>query len=156
MSEEDDLGRAAEAYWKRIGNIGDSKATSDPSKTRAPKRKTERPNMPEDSDPTDPLALIVQALRENADAIQAMEAEFKAARLAMAETERKMSLQADTNSAEMRSLILAVQNLTVSQARLERLKSDRYIWVLGGVMIGAALASFALTELPLMWRQIFG
>jgi hypothetical protein len=112
--------------------------------------------MPEDSDPTDPLALIVQALRENADAIQAMEAEFKAARLSMAETERKISLRADANSAEMRSLTLAVQNLTVSQATLERLKSDRYIWVLGAAMIGAALASFALTELPLMWRQIFG
>ena len=112
--------------------------------------------MPENSDPTDPLALIVQALRENADAIQAMEAEFKAARLAMTETERKMSIQADTNSAEMRSLILAVQNLTTSQATLERLKSERYIWVLGGLLIGVALASFALTELPLMWRQIFG
>lgn len=156
MSEEDDLGRAAEAYWMRLRKIGESKAIDGPPKTRTPKRKTERPNMPENSDPTDPLALIVQALRENADAIQAMEAEFKAARLAMTETERKMSIQADTNSAEMRSLILAVQNLTTSQATLERLKSERYIWVLGGLLIGVALASFALTELPLMWRQIFG
>ncbi|OYV33517.1 MAG: hypothetical protein B7Z80_23785 [Rhodospirillales bacterium 20-64-7] len=83
--------------------------------------------MPDDSDPTNPLPLIVQALRVNADATQALAAELQMARQTTAEAERKMAMRANTTSAEIRSLALAVQNLTASQAALERLKSDRYI-----------------------------
>lgn len=150
MSEDDDLGKAAEAYWKRLIEAGGHK------ETHLPKRKAAKGKMPEDSDSTDPVVLIVQTVLDNVEVTKELVTESKTARLAMAETERKMSLRADTASAEMRSLTLAVQNFTASQAAIERLKSDRYIWVLGGAMIGAALASFALTELPLMWRQIFG
>jgi hypothetical protein len=112
--------------------------------------------MPEDSDPTNPLALIVQALRVNADVTQAMEAESRAARLTMAEAERKMSLRADTASAEMRSLTVAVQNLAASEETIQRLETERYLWVLGGAILGAVLASVALTGLPPLWQLIFG
>lgn len=112
--------------------------------------------MPDEPDPTDPLALIVEALRENADTTQAMEAESRAARLAMAEAERKMNLRADTTSAEMGSLTRAVQDLTTSQNTIRRLKSERYIWTFGGALIGAVLTSFAISDLPLIWQHFFG
>ena len=112
--------------------------------------------MPDEPDPTDPLALIVEALRENADTTRAMEAESRAARLAMAEAECKMNLRADTTSAEMRSLTRAVQDLTTSQNTIRRLKSDRYIWAAGGAIIGVVLTSFAISDLPLIWQHFFG
>lgn len=142
-ANSDDHDESSSAYWLQLGAEGASK-------------KAGQPVMPEESDPADPLALIVQALRDNADAVREMAAESVAARQAMTEATRGTALRADAASAEMRSLTLAVQNLTASQSTLERLKSDRYLWGLGGAMIGAVLTGILLTELPVIWRQIFG
>jgi hypothetical protein len=121
-----------------------------------PEQEIRMPEMAGETDPNDPLALIVRALRENADATDILTADSQAARQAMAEAERKMALRADTASAEMRSLTLAVQQLTDGRAAVRRLKAARVVWGCGGLILGAVLTSVVLTELPLWWRQIFG
>jgi hypothetical protein len=155
MSEDSDRERDREIteFWMQVAARG---TPDDGPHAPRPRRRGRKVEMPNEPDPTDPLALIVEALRENADATQTMEAESRAARLAMAEAERKMNLRADTTSAEMRSLTRAVQDLTTSQNTIRRLKSDRYIWAAGGAIIGAALTSFAISDLPQIWQHFFG
>jgi hypothetical protein len=150
MSDDNDLNRVAEAYWMQLAERGAARQSN------IPRRRARKPEIPEDSDSTDPTILIVRTLLDNVDVTQELVAESQTARQAMAETERRMAQRADTASTEMRTLTLAVQNLTTSQAALERLRSDRYIWVFGGMMIGAVLGCLAMTTLPEIWQKFFG
>lgn len=111
---------------------------------------------PDNADSTDPLALIVEAIRDNSDAIKAAAAEMGIARQTMAESERKIALRADMASSEMRSLTMAVQQLTAREDTIRRLRGARWVWGVGGLMVGAVLTSVAVNDLPIWWHQIFG
>lgn len=151
--EESDSNWSAKGYIQSMVEVA-QKAEREAARSRRQPRRKLAPL--EEPDLTDPLALIVEAIRDNSDAIKAATTEMTAARNAMAEAERKAGLRANATAVEMHSLTSAVQILTVSQSALERLKSDRYMWVLGGVMIGAVLASIALNDIPILWQRLFG
>lgn len=112
--------------------------------------------MPDEADPTDPVAVIAGTVLKNVAITKELVAESHVARQALAETERKMILRADTASAEMRSLTLAVQQLTAREETIRRLRGTRWVWGFAGLMLGAVLTSVAVNELPIWWRQLFG
>ena len=112
--------------------------------------------MPDEADPTDPVAVIAGTVLKNVAITKELVAEWQVARLALAEAERKMALRADTASAEMRSLTLAVQQLTSREETIRRLRGTRWVWGFAGLILGAVLTSVAVNELPMWWHQIFG
>jgi hypothetical protein len=156
MGGDDDHDRKAAAYWTGLAKAGAQKSQSKPRRSKATSGTMPDENKPESTDTTDPLALIVEAIRDNSDAIKAAAAEMGIARQTMAEAERKIALRADTASSEMRSLTLAVQQLTAREDTIRRLRAARWLWGVGGLMVGAVLTSVAVNELPRWWRQIFG
>ncbi len=112
--------------------------------------------MSDDADSTDPVAVIAGTVLKNVAITKELVAESQTARQALAETERKMTLRADTVSAEMRSLTLAVQQLTAREETIRRLRGARWVWGFAGLILGALLTSVAVNDLPIWWRQIFG
>lgn len=124
--------------------------------TEPPPENTGATDMPDETDPTDPVAVIAGTVLKNVAITKELVDESQTARRALAETERKMILRADTTSAEMRSLTLAVQQLTAREETIRRLHSARWVWGFAGLILGAVLTSVALNDLPIWWRQIFG
>ena len=124
--------------------------------TEPPQENTGAPNMHDEADPTDPVAVIAGTVLQNVAITKELVAESQVARQALAETERKMALRADTTSAEMRSLTLAVQQLTAREEAIRRLRGARWVWGFIGLILGAVLTSVAVNELPVWWRQLFG
>ncbi len=169
---ESDHDKAAEAYWMEVAARG--AASLPPSRyarrrTRAGKISdaagdagTEPPpntgvsDMPNEADPTDPVAVIAGTVLKNVAITKELVVESQMARQALAETERKMALCADSASAELRSLTLAVQQLTSREETIRRLRGTRWVWGFIGLILGAVLTSVAVNELPMWWRQIFG
>lgn len=144
-TDNNDQGDPAEAYWQRLRAAGMPK----------PKAKPGKPKMPEQAkeiDSTDPLALIVEAIRDNSDAITAAVTEMAAARHVMAEAERKAALYADAMSADLRSNTLALQQLTAGQDKIATAENARYWWGLGGFVGGMVI----LESLSLLWQHVFG
>lgn len=157
MSGNDDLDRSAAAYWMSLAKAGAQKSPQPkPRRHKATGGAMPDESEPDNADSTDPLALIVEAIRDNSDAIKAAAAEMGIARQTMAESERKIALRADTASSEMRSLTLAVQQFTAREDTIRRLRGARWVWGVGGLMVGAVLTSLVLNELPMWWRQFFG
>lgn len=153
MSEEaQDPDWSAKAYIQRMVEAG-QKAEREAARSR---RRQKGLVALEESDPTNPLALIVEAIRDNSDAIKAAAAEMGIVRQTMAESERKIALRADNASSEIRSLTLAVQQLTAREDTIRRLRGARWVWGCIGLILGAVLTSVVLNELPMWWRQIFG
>ena len=170
---ESDLDKAAGAYWTDVAARGT--AGLPPSRyARRPVRAcrmrdgageagTEPPpenmgatDMPDEADPTDPVAVIAGTVLKNVAITKELVAESQTARQALAETERKMALRADTASAELRSLTLTVQQFTAREETIRRLRAARWVWGFAGLMLGALLTSVATNELPIWWHQIFG
>lgn len=170
---ESDLDKAAEAYWMNVAARG--AASLPPSRyarrraqaakipdragdagTEPSAENTGAPNMPDEADSTDPVAVIAGTVLKNVAITKELVAESQVARQALAETERKMALRADTASAEMRSLTLAVQQLTAREDTIRRLHGTRWVWGFAGLILGAVLTSVAVNELPIWWRQLFG
>ena len=112
--------------------------------------------MSDDTDSTDPVAVIAGTVLKNVAITKELVAESQTARQALAETERKMALRADTASAELRSLTLTVQQFTAREETIRRLRAARWVWGFAGLMLGALLTSVATNELPIWWHQIFG
>lgn len=170
---ESDLDKAAEAMWLELAARG---AASDPpsrytrrrprsgkmsdraggTETEPPPENTGAPDMSDDTDPTDPVAVIAGTVLKNVAITKELVAESQTARQALAETERKMALRADTASAELRSLTLTVQQFTAREDAIRRLRAARWVWGFAGLILGAVLTSVATNELPIWWHQIFG
>lgn len=170
---ESDHDKAAEAYWMELAAKG--AASLPPSRHARRRARTEKmpdlagdagtepaaentgaTDMPDEADPTDPVAVIAGTVLKNVAITKELVAESQVARQALAETERKMILRADTASAEMRSLTLAVQQLTAREETIRRLRGARWVWGFVGLILGAVLTSVAVNEVPMWWRQIFG
>jgi hypothetical protein len=168
--------KAAEAYWQEVAAQG--AASLPPSRyarrrsragkvtnavgdagTEPPQANTGISDMPDEADPTDPtdpVVVIAGTVLKNVAITKELVAESQTTRQALAETERKMALRTDTASAELRSLTLAVQQLTAREETILRLRAARWVWGFAGLILGAVLTSVAVTELPMWWRQIFG
>ena len=170
---ESDLDKAAGAYWMDVAARGAAslppsrharrraRASRMPGRaedagTEPPPENTGAPEMSDDADSTDPVAVIAGTVLKNVAITKELVAESQTARQALAETERKMTLRADTVSAEMRSLTLAVQQLTAREETIRRLRGARWVWGFAGLILGALLTSVAVNDLPIWWRQIFG
>lgn len=138
----------------RAGKIPDRASGS--VEAEPPQEHTGVSDMPDEADPTDPVAVIAGTVLKNVAITKELAAEWQMARQALAEAERKMALRADTASAEMRSLTLAVQQLTSREETIRRLRGTRWVWGFIGLILGAVLTSVAVNELPMWWRQIFG
>ena len=170
---ESDLDKAAGAYWMEVAARG--AANLPPSRyarrraqaAKMPDRaadagkeplleSTGATDMPDEADSTDPVAVIAGTVLKNVAITKELVAESQVARQALAETERKMILRADTASAEMRSLTLAVQQLTAREETIRRLHGARWVWGFVGLILGAVLTSVAVNELPIWWRQLVG
>jgi hypothetical protein len=107
-------------------------------------------------DSTDALAVIVKAIGNNSDYIKAAAAEMTAARLAIAESEKQHALRANTMARDMSTVTHAVNQLIASEAAKKRRRADWIFCVLAGVVIGIVLAAFAILDLPMLWRNLFG
>lgn len=169
---DSDDDKAAEAYWMEVAARGAANLPPSRYARRRPRAGkisdaagdagTEPPpntgvsDMPNEADPTDPVAVIAGTVLKNVAITKELVAEWQVARLALAEAERKMALRADTASAEMRSLTLAVQQLTSREETIRRLRGTRWVWGFAGLILGAVLTSVAVNELPMWWHQIFG
>ena len=170
---DSDHDKAAEAYWTEVAERGAAKSPpsryarrraragkmlgrAEGAETDPPQENIGATDMPDETDLTDPVAVIAGTVLKNVAITKELVAESQVARQALAETERKMVLRADTASAEMRSLTLAVQQLTAREETIRRLHSARWVWGFAGLILGAVLTSVAVNELPIWWRQIFG
>ncbi|MDE8347792.1 MAG: hypothetical protein POH28_16700 [Acidocella sp.] len=105
---------------------------------------------------TDPLVLIVEAIGDNSNAIKAATAEMTAARLAIAESEKQHALRAGAMAGDMSTVTHAMNQLIASEASKKQRRSDWIFCILAGVVIGIVLAAFAILDLPMLWRNLFG
>jgi type II secretory pathway component PulL len=158
-----EIDRSAAEYWKSLAAKGGG--TSDPAGALSPraqrwqKLKGAQALAPIEDDSggsTDPLVLIVEAIRENSDAIKAATAEMTAARLAMVASETQHAQRANTMARDMSTVTHAVNQLTASETAKKQRRSDWMFCVLAGVVIGVILAAFAILDLPMLWHNLFG
>jgi hypothetical protein len=151
---DDELNHAATEYWQSV-----AKGAGEPElKTqRREKRTTALAAIETDTaDSTDPLVLIVQAIRENSDVIKAATAEMTAARLAMAESERRHDQRASAMASDMSVVTFSVKQLTTSEDDRKERQSVWMLCIFGGFVLGTLLAAFAIFTLPTLWHNLFG
>jgi methyl-accepting chemotaxis protein len=154
--------RAAAEYWTNLASK-ESAGTNDQAVEFQPRGQRKREGTdalaPIEDDPggsTDPLVLIVEAIGDNSNAIKAATAEMTAARLAIAESEKQHALRAGAMARDMSTVTHAMNQLTASEAAKKQRRSDWIFCVLAGVVIGIVLAAFAILDLPMLWRNLFG
>jgi hypothetical protein len=154
--------RAAAEYWANLAATGgagihDSAGGFQSRGQQKPEGIEALAPIEDDSgDSTDALAVIVKAIGNNSDYIKAAAAEMTAARLAIAESEKQHALRANTMARDMSTVTHAVNQLIASEAAKKRRRADWIFCVLAGVVIGIVLAAFAILDLPMLWRNLFG
>jgi methyl-accepting chemotaxis protein len=154
--------RAAAEYWANLaakGGAGTHDQASEFQPRAQRKREGREALAPIEDDPggsTDPLVLIVEAISDNSNAIKAAAAEMTAARLAIAESEKQHALRAGAIARDMSTVTHAVNQLIASEASKKQRRSDWIFCILAGVVIGIVLSAFAIIDLPMLWRNLFG
>jgi hypothetical protein len=154
--------RAAAEYWTNLAAKGsaDIHDPADGFQSRGQQKpegiEALAPIEDDSGDSTDALAVIVKAIGNNSDYIKAAAAEMTAARLAIAESEKQHALRANTMARDMSTVTHAVNQLIASEASKKQRRSDWIFCVLAGVVIGIVLAAFAILDLPMLWRNLFG
>jgi hypothetical protein len=155
------LRQAGTDYWS--GLAAKAKPNTDFSdfhgRGRRPRRQPTETDMAKspsppatDSDDINPLALIVEALRENTDATQAALAEAKATRQTMAESDQLAKRLADTAAGTMSRVIMTMEMATVSQAELDRAKTHNFYWGVAGFAAGMIILGSGIIS----WQHTFG
>jgi hypothetical protein len=159
---EGERDRAAAEYWTNLAANGGA-GTHDQAggfQSRGQQKpegiEALAPIEDDSGDSTDALAVIVKAIGNNSDYIKAAAAEMTAARLAIAESEKQHALRANTMARDMSTVTHAVNQLIASEAAKKRRRADWIFCVLAGVVIGIVLAAFAILDLPMLWRNLFG
>ncbi|MDE8347260.1 MAG: hypothetical protein POH28_13980 [Acidocella sp.] len=154
--------RAAAEYWTNLAAKGGA-GTHDPAGEFQPhgqrKREGTEALAPIEDDlggSTDPLVLIVEAIGDNSNAIKAATAEMTAARRAIAESGKQHALRAGAMARDMSTVTHAVNQLIASEASKKQRRSDWIFCLIAGVVIGIVLAAFAILDLPMLWRNLFG
>lgn len=160
-SDGERLSFEAGEYWSSVaakGQTGSSFSgySSNGRRSHRRSRETEMTNSPSppasiNPEETDPVILIIDALRKSTDANQAALAEAKATRQDIAESNLKAKDLADKAADNMRILNTTVQNFTASQTELDRVKSHNFYWGLGGFI----LSMVVLEALIITWQHIF-
>ncbi|OYV58758.1 MAG: hypothetical protein B7Z71_09510 [Acidocella sp. 21-58-7] len=161
-SDGERLSFEAGEYWSSVAAKGQtgssfSKYTSNGRRSRRQSRETEITNPPSppavvDPEETDPVILIIDALRKSSDANQAALAEARATRQDIAESDRKVKNLADTSVDNMRMVNTKIQNFTVNQTELNRAKSHNVYWGIGGFILGMVVLEAAM----IAWQHLFG
>jgi hypothetical protein len=159
---ETERDRAAAEYWLNLAAKG-SAGTHDQAggfQSRGQQKpegiEALAPIGDDPGDSTDALAVIVKAIGNNSDYIKAAAAEMTAVRLAIAESEKQHALRANTMARDMSTVTHAVNQLIASEASKKQRRSDWIFCILAGVVIGIVLAAFAILDLPMLWRNLFG
>lgn len=150
------LSRQASEYWRRLA----AKPSGDSNWPEQNQRQPRQTEMPESTSPlpdidpqeTDPVILILDALRKSTDANQAALAEARATRQDIAESDRQAKRLADTAANNMRMLNMAVENLTAGKNEIDRLKAQNLIWAAAGFVAGMILLEIGI----LTWQHMFG
>lgn len=142
----------AGAYWQLLAGQVDARQAAGPHRRPEMPDLPKKADLPENLDITDPTVAIVQTLLDNVAITKELKDESEAARRAMADSMRKTALQADTMSADMRSVTIALQRLAGQQPA----KWDRYIWAGVGFVLGVVVTDASFTTFPALWHQLFG
>jgi hypothetical protein len=158
---EGERDRAAAEYWTNLaagapGNHGQAGAL-EPRGQRRQKRTQALATIEDDTGgSTDALALIVEAIRENSDAIKAATAEMTATRLAMGDSEQRHEKRGSILERDNTALIKAVNRLTASDDAIQSAKAERYVWAIAGALAAAMLVTAGFLDGPGLWHYVFG
>jgi len=108
------------------------------------------------TDDTDPLALIVAALRAATDAAQ--EAAIAAKRAAIAATDAKDAVDDPTDglAKKISAVEAALIDLTTNREALQQARADRYFWAVMSFMIGIPAGVGIVSYGPPLWQRLFG
>jgi hypothetical protein len=161
--QEQSLNDAAREYWLSVAAKGAALPDGFESpgrnrRSRRQPRETEMakpPSLPASTNPEDinPLAMIVEALRQNTDAAKRAADIAESLQQTLGSMTAASSRHHEQVKREVGSLIIAVQSQTESAKRIVDAEGAKWYWGLMGVMIGILLGLVADDYLVPLLRQ---
>lgn len=168
-SEEQRHDREANEYWARLSARGDHGSDSSEQNYQPLLKQTTRAENIQPSffatsttsltspssivsDETDPLVLIIEALRKNTDATQAALAEVRATRQEIIATAAQTTQQLEILKNYIFSNTRAVETFTYGEEVLADAKAARLRWGIGGFIMGAIILEAGL----FLWFHFLG
>ena len=154
-SNGDRFNRQAMEYWQSVaakGGGGPERPEKNQRRRVMREPAPSRDPIPAGADETDPTVIIIRQLVQNTDLLNAILAEDKATRQAIADSDRQTKRLADTAADNMRILNRTVENFSAGQAALDRAKSHNLYWGIAGFFLGMTV----LEAGTIAWQHMFG